>query len=310
MIGDTSMNVNLRELVTGGRVLALPQSAVQILQLSQYPDVAPAELAIPIESEPGLAAQVLRFVNSSYFGFSRHISTIRLAIALAGVRPVKHFVLGSAVFSSIPDPKCGLFDLKRIWQDSLRRALFARSIAEKLGVEEAEEPFTAALLQDVALPLLVKAIPHLYGKLFEELRGVITRLSDMEQQALGWTHAQAGGMLCRQWNLPERLASLVENHLGSDRCISVLQDDPGSAAVALSALLPSVLDPTWRERDVFEWQFERTMPCNGPEIADLFSEVDRQYDKLAPILKLPLSQRTLTGLYGVSAVAEAAIGLC
>ena len=61
------------------------------------------------------------------------------------------------MFSLIPNPKCGPFDLRVLWQDSLRRTLFSRTIAHLLGMKEVEEPFSAALLQDFAIPLLAKA---------------------------------------------------------------------------------------------------------------------------------------------------------
>ena len=112
---------------------ALPQSAIRLLELSQDPANGPAEFAVPIEADPGLTGQVLRFVNSSYFGFAREISSIKLAITLAGIRTIKNFALWSAVFSLMPNPRCGPFDLKSLWQDSLRRALFARAAAKLLG---------------------------------------------------------------------------------------------------------------------------------------------------------------------------------
>ena len=41
---------------------------------------------------------MLRFVNSSYFGFAREISTVKLALALVGIRTIKNFALWSAVY--------------------------------------------------------------------------------------------------------------------------------------------------------------------------------------------------------------------
>jgi len=82
----------------------LPQSAIRLLELSQNPDNGPPEYAKPIEADPGLTSQVLRFVNSSYFGFAREISSVKLAIALVGVRTIKNFSLWSAVFSLMPSP--------------------------------------------------------------------------------------------------------------------------------------------------------------------------------------------------------------
>ena len=125
----------LKELLCSAQLPALPQSAIRLLELSQNPDNGPAEFAVPIESDPGLTGQVLKFVNSSYFGFSREISSVKLAITLVGIRTIKNFSLWSAVFSLMPNPKCGPFDLKSLWQDSLRRALFAAGVWQAAGPE-------------------------------------------------------------------------------------------------------------------------------------------------------------------------------
>ena len=94
----------LEQLLTGSQLPALPQSAIRLLELSRDPDNGPAEFAVPIESDPGLTSQVLRFVNSSYFGFSREISSVKLAITLV-VRPCRklcHRVGGQAHLSTGP----------------------------------------------------------------------------------------------------------------------------------------------------------------------------------------------------------------
>ena len=162
-----SPSPGLKELLSTAQLPALPQSAIRLLELSQNPDNGPAEFAVPIESDPGLTGQVLKFVNSSYFGFSREISSVKLAITLVGIRTIKNFALWSAVFSLMPNPKCGPFDLKSLWQDSLRRGLFARAFGKLLGLKDAEDLFAAALLQDMAVPLLAKEQPQRYLKLLE-----------------------------------------------------------------------------------------------------------------------------------------------
>ncbi len=159
---------DLGRLLNDAQLPALPHSAIKILELSRDPENGPPEFAVPIEADPGLTGQVLRFVNSSYFGFSREISSVRLAITLVGVRTIKNFALWSAVFSLMPNPKCGPFDLRSLWQDSIRRGLFARSMAKLLGLKEGEEAFAAALLQDMAVPLLAKALAKDYSALLEQ----------------------------------------------------------------------------------------------------------------------------------------------
>ena len=92
-------SVDLRKILNVAQLPALPQSAVQLLQLAQDPENGPAEYAVPIEADAGLAGQVLRFVNSSYFGFPNEISNVKQAITLVGMRTVKNFALYSAVLA-------------------------------------------------------------------------------------------------------------------------------------------------------------------------------------------------------------------
>src|SRR5438876_8879705 len=83
----------LKELLSSAQLPALPQSAIRLLELSQNPDNGPTEFAVPIESDPGLTAQVLKFVNSAYSGFAREISSVKLALTLVGIRTIKNFSL-------------------------------------------------------------------------------------------------------------------------------------------------------------------------------------------------------------------------
>src|SRR5262245_26182867 len=204
--------LDLEKLLSGGQLPGLPQSAINLLQLSKDPKAGPAEFAKPIEADPGLTSQVLRFVNSSYFGFSREISGVRQAVQLVGIRTVKNFALWSAVFSLMPNPKCGPFDLKCLWQDSLRRALFAKAVAKHLGSKDGEDAFVAALLQDMAVPILAKAYPTEYEELLKGRDDGKRRLSDLERERFGTTHAEVAGRMARHWNLPEGTSQLVETH--------------------------------------------------------------------------------------------------
>lgn len=297
--------VDLKKVLVGAQLPALPQSAIRLLELSQDPNNGPAEFAIPIESDPGLTGQVLRFVNSSYFGFSREISSVKLAITLVGIRTIKNFALWSAVFSLMPNPMCGPFDLKSLWQDSLRRALFARTIATVLGMEEPEETFAAALLQDMAVPLLAKEMPQLYEKLLESRRDGRIRLSFLENKFFGWTHAEAAGIMARQWNLPDEFAVLVENHPSIDRWVSNPKEEAAKLAVAMSALLPSTADSFWSERELFDEYYGKICPSGGPAAKELLEQTDREFDDFAPVLKLATPKKSLVESYVEEPPAEA-----
>jgi HD-like signal output (HDOD) protein len=302
-VPTTTPETDLKRILAGAQLPALPQSAIRLLELSQDPNNGPAEFALPIEADPGLTGQVLRFVNSSYFGFSREISSVKLAITLVGIRTIKNFALWSAVFSLMPNPQCGPFDLKKLWQDSLRRGLFARALGKLLGLKDAEEAFAAALLQDMAVPLLAKELTKDYLALLEQREGGRVRLSALEQERFGWTHAQAGAEIARMWNLPTEFANLVQQHAAIDEALSNPQVRPEVAAVTLSALLPAASDDTWVECGQFEQAYGQLKRPDNPAVVDLLARIDQEFVEFAPVLKLSTPAKSLVESYNEVAVA-------
>ncbi|QDU29589.1 HDOD domain protein [Anatilimnocola aggregata] len=293
---------SLKELLGSAQLPALPQSAIRLLELSQNPDNGPAEFAVPIEADPGLTGQVLKFVNSSYFGFSREISSVKLSITLVGIRTIKNFALWSAVFSLMPNPKCGPFDLKSLWQDSLRRGLFARAFGKLKGWKEAEDLFAAALLQDMAVPLLAKELPAQYLTLLEGRNNGSSRLSDLEQAKYGWTHADAAAVMARSWSLPEEFARLIESHTKLNQLIAADSKDIGALAVALSSSLPAASDKLWAEREAFVEAFAKIAgPTANP--AQTLAIVDKEFTEFAPVLKLVAPAKSLVQYFEEQPVA-------
>lgn len=279
-------------IIEQSQLPALPQSAVSLLKISQEPDFGPAEFAAPIEADIGLTSQILRFVNSSYFGFAREIGGIRHAIALVGVRTIKNFALWNAVFSLIPDPKCGPFHLKSLWQDSLRRALFSRATARMLKLETAEDVFAATLLQDMSLPLLAKHLTNEYEQLFDSREGGRTRISDLEFDMFGWNHAEVGARLIGQWGLPEHFGSMIQVHtqLPEDLWRSSNQE---GALIALSSLLPACKDEDWHDQEQMVSSFGEFSNEGKTTLSTVLSQVDTEFQDFAPLLKLSSSTRPL-----------------
>lgn len=284
---------NLEEVLANTQLPALPTSAMRLLELSQDTRNGPAEYAKPIEADAGLMGQILRFVNSSYFGFSREIASIQQALSLLGVRTVKNFALWSAVFALVPNPKFGPFDLKSLWQDSLRRAVFARSLGRVLKLPNAEDLFAAALLQDMAIPLLLKALPEEYERLIERRASEKVRLSSLEKEVFGWDHAQAAAALCRNWRLPEEFAVLIERHPDVDELLAGTNPKKDAACVAVASLLPSCKDQNWLEQESFLEKLDQITGEIEVDLDELIESVDSSFAEFAPILKLSVPERTL-----------------
>ena len=284
---------NMEEVLGSAQLPALPHSAIHLLELTKNEDNGPAEYALPIEADPRLAGQILKFINSTYFGFANEVTSIQLGINLVGIRSIKNFALWTAVFSLIPSMQVGRFDIRLLWQDSLRRARFAQAMSKYQNVAVPNEDlFTAALLQDLAIPILMREFPNEYPKMFEYRVEEGGSLSEIEKEIFGWNHASAGSFVARSWKLPETLCRHIENHTKIDPRWSLSNALVGQFIVSLSALLPDSFSKKWHEREAFCQSFDRINRPRRP-LDEFFSLVDKEMEQFAPLLKLNTPGRSL-----------------
>lgn len=222
----------------------LPQIVTRILEKISDPETAPAEVAPLIEKDPALSGQVLKLVNSAYFGLPRKISRISEATSLLGLKEIETLVLSYGVVKVLEDPEVEGFDLQIFWEDSIFRALMAREMARSLDLE-AEEAFAGALLEDVALPVLLTHWYQGYRKVYEKWQANRERyLHEVEREVLSWDHAQAGAWVLKNWKLPDVLVCCVGLHvkpLTEIAELGFLKTPVG--VVALASRVPSVSQP-------------------------------------------------------------------
>lgn len=276
------------EILENSNVSAMPQTAVRLLELSQQDDVGPNEFAAPILMDPGLTAQVLQYVNSAYFGFQQKISNVPMAINLLGCKSIKNFVLWKSLQNVIQPPPSKEFSINLLWQDSVRRAIFARNFAEKCQHESPEEVFAGALMQDLAIPLLIGRLPNEYEKLLKQARAERRRLHELEEDQFGWNHAEIGALLCERWNFPPELVSMIRQHLVPT---SSFAETTSERIVTVTALLPSEAASLWKEQARLEKCVRMLIP--HVKAQELYYRTDHDFQQLAPSINLNSNCRSL-----------------
>jgi HD-like signal output (HDOD) protein len=287
----------LQELLKKAQLPALPQSAAQLLELSRNPENGPQEYTVPICADVGMTTQVLRFVNSAYFGFNSKITSIPQALALVGVRTIKNYVIWNAVFTLMPNPKCGPFQLKKLWQDSLRRGILAKCLAQHIRTVDPDDIFVCALLQDMAIPLLAKINPMIYAQLLERRGEEQIRLSHLEREVFGWDHAEAGELLAEKWGFSEYFRETIGRHASISPADFASREIPKNELVALTSYLPSVFDVSWSEKEKFLEGYEKLLGPTPPTPEKIFEEVDETFCDLSAITHLGKVSRTLKSVF-------------
>ena len=286
--------------IKGACLLALPQSAAKILELSKDDRNGPREFAAVIAADLGLTTQILRFVNSSFFGFRNRITTIQNALSLVYGRTIKNFVLWNAVFAMLPDPRCGPFELKKICQDAIRRGIFAKLFGSYVPGQDPEELFLCALFQDMALPILAQTWPAEYEKILIRRQAEKRRLSELENEVFGWNHADAGAFLVAEWGFTDDFEDAITDHVkpvGNVGAKSSNTREVRNSIVTLSGLLPSVVDDSWDDADEFFAMYSRLAPTGMPFPRELFEQVETQFPDLAAISQLGSATNSLPQFY-------------
>lgn len=207
------MNADILDSILGCPALpSLPAVAARVVELASQEDVSLDELADTIQTDQALAAKVLRTVNSSYYGLRTRVGSIRKAISMLGLGPVKSITLGFSLVSSLADAEVENFDFETYWRRALYSAAASRHFAEAAKIEAADEVFLAALMQDVGMVAMQVGLGDEYTRVLARSEGDHRRLIRCEIEDLEATHADIGAMLCERWRLPDSLVIPVKYH--------------------------------------------------------------------------------------------------
>jgi HD-like signal output (HDOD) protein len=221
----------LKGLLGSYEVQSFPTAVMSALSLLNDPESSMPEIASQVESDPGMHLKVLRMVNSAGFGLMKKVSNINHAVTIMGRSRLEALILSFAVSESLPTQVEGL-EMSVFWTTAARRGSLARMLAKELHAATQAESFTAALLQDLAIPLIVKAKKEEYMDVFQRWhQDPQADLAELELEQFGYCHTGIGGLMAEDWELPDYLVQAIAGHH------DLSSQSPAEPAVRLVSLI-------------------------------------------------------------------------
>jgi diguanylate cyclase (GGDEF)-like protein len=161
-------------------------------------------------------------------------------IGLKNLLPLVFGVSLGGIFSKLGLPA---EERSSMWRASLLKAVVARECARTAAPDSAEEAFVAALLQDVALPVIYTSDRSAWPETVALLDHPDVALRTAREHAMyGTDHCELGAALVRKLGLPELYAQCIERHHAAEGPTA-----GGNAALAgtlrAASLLPHRLGP-------------------------------------------------------------------
>jgi putative nucleotidyltransferase with HDIG domain len=193
--------------------------------------LTPEELEREVESEPALAAAVLRAANTGHSAETATAS-LRTACARLGADALREIISLAGGRERV------VYEVEALRDHSRRCATAARLLAEKTRILDSDEAHAAGLLHDIGEALLHSLFPQEMENI--DWFGDDGTRAEREVAAFGVDHAQVGQWILEACGVPRELTAAVQSHHDVIRI-----SDP-------AALLLHVADAVARARDSSE----------------------------------------------------------
>lgn len=104
-----------------------------------------------------------------------------------------------------------------LYKHALGTAMTAESLANFTGRVPADIAYTAGLLHDIGKVVLDQYISEVTPFFYRRTQVDDMDLIDVEHEAFGVSHDEAGGLLAERWSLPESLTDAIRYHHQPER---------------------------------------------------------------------------------------------
>lgn len=245
-----SSSASLENLVKGIRKIpVLPVNIRKINDLIDQQQMPLTDIGREISMDQSLSAQVLKLINSSFYGMSQPVSSIPHAVVLLGVKTVRVLVSSSFASSLIEKSIPGLY------AHSLACARACSMLAKHLGLEDPDQYSTIGLLHDIGKVILAENLPDQFHQISEVLKAGDVSFAEAERIVFGVTHGDLGAWLLSKWNLPEAAIRAI----ACQHEVHVPDDYPLQASVLKLADLMV-------RAGCFGWPGDWVLPAVEPEV--------------------------------------------
>ncbi|HYE16846.1 MAG TPA: HDOD domain-containing protein [Tepidisphaeraceae bacterium] len=220
----------------------LPHVVRELIRELSDPQSSARSVARIAASDPALAAQLIRTVNSAAMGLGRTIASVAEAVSYLGYAAVRALVIRMRLQTFMPAaPGQPAYDAEDLWVHSLAVAYAADAIAARARPQSGrpiDRGFvsTLGLLHDIGKLAINSYFPDSAAKIrTRSVEFPDESYLDRERRVLGAGHAEIGAMLATHWKLPPDLVEAIRWHHAPQSAPDTVPPHARNAAVIVHA---------------------------------------------------------------------------
>ncbi len=185
---------------------AMPNVMVKALNVIKDEGSGLNDLADVMCYDQALTAQVLKLVNSAYYGFAQQITSINKALPLLGMDQAKNIIITFAM-----KPMLTSRGGRVLWEHSIRAAVGCEYLAQEFKIMDPAEAFVIGFLHDIGKIVLNMKNPIVYRRV-TDLVNKGANILDVENMFFGTNHSDVGFLLAKKWQLPIVVVNGIKYH--------------------------------------------------------------------------------------------------
>ncbi len=191
----------------------LPSIANKVIQAINDPQSNAKAIADIIKNDPALTARLLKIGNSAYYAGYSSCTSVQNAITRMGLLQIKRLVFSISILDAFDKYAASGFNIKDFWKHSIAVAYNTRTIGRIARFRDTEELFTAGLLHDLGILIIIKYMPEMFSAIMKK-REENPEISfyQCERADFPISHCEIGSWLSVRWQMSREIQSVIFSH--------------------------------------------------------------------------------------------------
>lgn len=192
----------------------LPTVYQELMQETNSEDFSLKRVGEIVARDASLSANILKLINSPFWGLSRKIMTPEQATSLLGFDVIKGLVLSTDIFHQLNVEENPLFSPSKFLAYCQKASALSKKIMKDIGgsKEECDLASIAGMLNDLGRLILFANFNASYSTVITMSSEQKRPLQIVEREMIGVTHADIAAYLLGIWGLEKQVVEAIAYH--------------------------------------------------------------------------------------------------
>ncbi|MDX1957429.1 MAG: HDOD domain-containing protein [Leptospiraceae bacterium] len=189
----------------------VPTVMMKVLKFDESTTAGSQELEQIISPDKAISLDILRISNSSFYGRSGTVKTLKDAITLLGVKSVKNLVLLQSK-KQIAGNITNAVLKKHVMEMPILNSLVSFDLTTPLGLKSLRESvFTYSLFRKIGATILAVNFPKKYLEVVKLGEAGIKSFIEIEKEEFTLDSIEVGLKVFTQWKMPQEFMDIMRN---------------------------------------------------------------------------------------------------